>query len=50
MEIKVLQDGFIEIHDSIEKLNSESIESNKTLKDIKKLLKQILKELKKKGV
>lgn len=44
-----MENGIKEIHDSLEKLNGENIQTNQTLEDIKILLEKILEKLEQKS-
>ncbi|MFY9085396.1 hypothetical protein [Aliarcobacter cryaerophilus] len=44
-----MENGIKEIHDSLEKLNGENIQTNQTLEDIKTLLEKILEKLEQKS-
>lgn len=44
-----MEEGIKAVHESLEKLNGESIQTNQTLEDIKILLEKILDKLDKKS-
>ncbi|MDX4061692.1 hypothetical protein Q6A90_04860 [Aliarcobacter skirrowii] len=44
-----MENGIKEVHDSLEKLNGENIQTNQTLEDIKILLEKILEKLEQKS-